>query len=238
MDRPPSPGARAERGHLAARDPASLTAEAFAAQTNVSRETLARLKIYAALLVKFQDVLNLVGPGTLADPWRRHFLDSAQLFPLIPSSAGDGGRGPIILDLGSGAGFPGLVLGLMGAGAGTPFRVHLVEADSRKATFLKEAARRTDCPVTIHNLRIEAMEPFPVDVVCARAFAPIARILGVSGHFLALPGARPMLLLLKGRRATEELTAARKGWKMHVEIIPSITGADAMVLRLRDIARE
>jgi 16S rRNA (guanine527-N7)-methyltransferase len=215
-----------------------MTPEKFAAASNVSRETLVRLETYAALLTKFQNALNLVGPNTLADPWRRHFLDSAQLFPLLPGSAADGGRGPVILDLGTGAGFPGLVLALMGEGAGTPFRVHLVESDSRKATFLKEVARRTGCPVTIHNLRIEAMKPFAVDAICARAFAPIARILRVSGHFLTLPGARPMLLLLKGRRATEELTAAEKGWKMRVESISSITGADAMVLRLRDITRE
>jgi 16S rRNA (guanine527-N7)-methyltransferase len=215
-----------------------MSPEEFAAETNVSRETLDRLKTYAALLRKFQSALNLVGPNTLADPWRRHFLDSAQLFPLLPSSVASRDGPPVILDLGSGAGFPGLVLALMGEGAGTPFRVYLVESDGRKATFLKEVARRTNCSVSVHNLRIETMEPFPVDVVCARAFAPIARILRVSGHFLTLPGTRPTLLLLKGRRATEELTAAEKGWKMRVESISSITGADAVVLRLRDIARE
>lgn len=215
-----------------------MSPEEFAAAADVSRETLDRLKTYAAVLRKFQTALNLVGPNTLADPWRRHFLDSAQLFPLLPRTIANGDGPSVILDLGSGAGFPGLVLALMGEGAGTPFRVHLVESDGRKATFLKEVARRTSCSVSIHNLRIEAMEPFPVDVICARAFAPIVRILRVSGHFLTLPGASPTLLLLKGRRATEELTEAAKGRKMRVESISSITGADAMVLRLRDIARE
>jgi 16S rRNA (guanine527-N7)-methyltransferase len=215
-----------------------MTPAEFAVAANVSRETLDRFKAYASLLQKFQRALNLVGPNTLLDPWRRHFLDSAQLFPLLPTDTTQGNGGPVILDLGSGAGFPGLVLALMGEGAGTPLRVHLVESDGRKATFLKEVARRIGCSVTVHNLRIEAMEPFPVDVICARAFAPIARILRVSEHFLTLPEARPMVLLLKGRRATEELTDAKKGWKMQVESISSITGADAMVLRLRDIARE
>ena len=133
----------------------------FQAKSGVSRETLERLTIYADLLVKWQAKINLVGPETLADLWSRHMLDSAQLFPLIRPDA------KRLVDLGSGAGFPGLVLGVMGAPD-----VHLVESDARKCAFLREAARLTGTTVTIHNKRIEQVAPLGADVVTARALAP------------------------------------------------------------------
>ena len=113
---------------------------------NVSRETLQRLEIYAGLLEKWQAKINLVGPATLPDLWRRHFLDSAQLLPLLPAAGGT------LADLGSGAGFPGLVLAMM-----TDWRVHLLDSDQRKCAFLRQVA--LDCgvgtQVTIHAKRIE-----------------------------------------------------------------------------------
>ncbi len=130
-----------------------MTPEEFAQQANVSRETLARLERYAELLEKWNRRINLVGRGTIDDLWRRHMLDSAQLLPLIPDSAES------LVDLGSGAGFPGLVLAICGVE-----NVHLIESDRKKSAFLREVARETAAPVTIHNKRIEEIESFQVDI--------------------------------------------------------------------------
>ena len=128
-----------------------------------------RLETYAGLLVKWQAKINLVGPATLPDLWRRHFLDSAQLLPLLPAAAGT------LADLGSGAGFPGLVLAIM-----TDWRVHLLDSDQRKCAFLRQVA--LDCGVldrvTIHAKRIEQVTGIAADVVTARACAPLGELLG------------------------------------------------------------
>ncbi len=208
-----------------------MTAEDFARAANVSRETLSRLETYAGLLAKFQKTINLVSRETLNDVWRRHFLDSAQLYPLLPPAA------RVILDLGSGAGFPALVLALLGQGAGRALEMHLVEADTRKSIFLREVARQTGCAVTVHNARLEAVAPFAVDVITARAFAPLTGLLTIVAPFLEFPGPRPVALLLKGRQAREELTEATKEWKMDADLIPSVTEPEAGVLRLRDVTR-
>lgn len=212
---------------------APLSPEDFARATNVSRETLARLETYAALLGKFQKAVNLVGPETLADPWHRHFLDSAQILPLLPPCPPD--RPLRLLDLGSGAGFPGLVLAIMAAGGGSPLNVRLVESDARKAAFLREAARQTRAPATVENKRLEDIAPGPVDVITARAFAPLPRLLEQAAPFLGPPA--PVLILHKGRHAQEELTRAGEGWKMRVVSIPSVTDPESVVLRIEDIQR-
>src|SRR5580700_2125505 len=166
----------------------------------VSRETLARLEAYADLLTRWSARINLIGRDTLPDLWRRHILDSAQLRRLIPNSARS------LIDLGSGAGLPGLVLAILGVPG-----VELVEADSRKCAFLREAARVTAAPVTIHNARAEAIRPRPVEIVTARALAPLDRLLALAAPFL---GPQSLCLFLKGARAEEELTLARRGWTM------------------------
>jgi len=137
-----------------------------AALSRVSRETRERLNTYAELLRKWQRSINLVGPKTLDDLWNRHFVDSAQLLPLIPPTA------RVLVDFGSGAGFPGLVLAILGMA-----EVHLIESDQRKATFLREVARATGTPVTVHAKRIEQVTPFPADIVSARALAPLGDLL-------------------------------------------------------------
>ncbi len=165
--------------------PMPLNPAEFAAAAGVSRETLARLEAYAALLVQWSARINLVGRDTLADLWRRHFLDSAQLCSHVPGSARS------LVDLGSGAGFPGLVLAILGVPG-----VELIEADSRKSAFLREAARVTETPVTIRPCRIEAVPPHPVDVVTARALGAARPALrhgpAVSrpGHPLPVPQGR------------------------------------------------
>jgi len=141
-----------------------LGPEGFAAQTGVSRETVARLEGYAELLKRWSGRINLVSRNTLGDLWRRHFLDSAQLLPLIPQKARS------LVDLGSGAGFPGLVLAILGVSG-----VELIESDKRKGVFLREAARLTNTPVKITDSRIEMAKPHAADVVTARACAPLGK---------------------------------------------------------------
>lgn len=200
-----------------------MTPEAFQQATGVSRETLERLSLYASLLSKWQSAINLVGPRTLTDLWRRHFLDSAQLFPLLPPGA------RTVVDLGSGAGFPGLVLAIMGVQD-----VHLVESDGRKATFLREVSRETATPVTVHAERAEQLAPFPADVVTARALAPLERLIELAMPFLTRDS---VALFLKGQDIDSELTAATKKTTMRVERVPSRSDPRGTVLVLREIHR-
>ena len=199
-----------------------LAPEKFAAASNVSRETMARLAAYLELLAKWRDTVNLVSRASMADPWRRHMLDSAQLLPLLRNPAAP------LLDMGSGAGFPGLVLAIMGAG-----EVHLVESEIRKCEFLREAARITDTHITIHRARIEDIPPFPVQTVTARACAPLDRLLSWAVPFLANGGDA---LFLKGATVNKELTAAAKTWTMRVERIPSVADDNGVCLRIEEIS--
>jgi 16S rRNA (guanine527-N7)-methyltransferase len=200
-----------------------LSAAGFAGIFPVSRETLARLEAYMALLEAWSTRINLVGRATLADPWRRHILDSAQLRPLVPDHAKS------LIDLGSGAGFPGLVLAILGLPG-----IELVEADSRKCAFLREAARITGSPVTIRQTRIEALPARPFDVVTARALAPLDRLLDLARPFVAAEG---VCLFLKGAEAAAELTLARRGWKMAAAASPSRSDPRGVVLQLREVVR-
>lgn len=202
----------------------SLTLEGFARLVHVSRETLDRLRAYHELLVAWNRRINLVGRDTMGDVWRRHFLDSAQLLPLMPPGT------RILVDLGSGAGFPGLVLGILGVP-----EAHLVESDQRKAAFLREAARVTGVAARIHARRIEEVPPFAADVVTARALAPLPALLDLAAPFL---GPRTVCLFLKGKGAAEELTAAAEAWKMRAERFPSVSDPAGTILRLETLARE
>lgn len=190
-------------------------------QLAVSRETVERLAAYAGLLRHWQTRINLVGPDTLASLWQRHMLDSAQLWPLIPAGARR------LVDLGSGAGFPGLVLAILGAPD-----VHLVESDARKGAFLREAARVTATPITLLTRRVEQIPPLAADVITARALAPLPRLLTWAVPHLA-PGGQ--CLFLKGRGAEDELTAAAKDWKIAPRRIPSLTDPDGTILQLCEV---
>ena len=199
--------------------PDPLTPEQFRDATGVSRETLDRLALYAELLGRWQARINLVAPATLPDLWCRHMLDSAQLFPLVPAGARR------LIDLGSGAGFPGLVLALMGVP-----EVHLVEADARKCAFLREAARVTGARyVILHNCRIESMPPEPFDAVTARALAPLPKLLKLARRFA---GPETVYLFPKGRGLAEELITAPETATMRLERIASRTDPGAAILKL------
>lgn len=205
----------------------ALTAAGFAARQNVSRETLARLEAYVALLAKWQSAINLVGRDTLDDVWRRHVLDSAQLAPLIPADA------RTLVDLGSGAGFPGLVLAILREG-GPPLDVHLVESAGKKASFLREAARAAGVRAKVHHARIEAAPEIAADVVTARALAPLGLLLDYASRFAA---ANTLCLFPKGARAAQELTDAQKNWTMTVSRHQSVTDDLGVILEIRDLAR-
>jgi len=195
----------------------------FQKLTGVSRETLARLDLYAQLLIAWNRRINLVGPRTIGDLWRRHILDSAQLRLLIPPTA------RVLVDLGSGAGLPGLILAILGFP-----EVHLVEADQRKCVFLREAARVTGAKVTLHAQRLEMITGFHADVVTARAFAPLPDLLDKAAAVIDI---HSILLFLKGKSVGEELTQAGKVWKMRATLHPSLSDPSGTVLRLEQVIR-
>lgn len=201
--------------------PPPMTPEQFQAETGVSRETLDRLRLYADLLEKWQQRINLVGPATLPDLWRRHMLDSAQLWPLLPPEV------PRLIDIGSGAGFPGLVLAILGVP-----EVHLIESDQRKGAFLREVARQTGATVTVHSARIEAIRDLTAPVVTARALAALPKLLDLAVPLLA-PGG--VCLFLKGQNIVEELTSARKTWIFDEDRTPSRSDSTGLVLRVREV---
>lgn len=201
-----------------------MTPLEFQRLANVSRETMAGLETYAALLRKWQKAINLVSRDSLSDLWRRHMLDSAQLHRLIPGSA------RVLVDLGSGAGFPGLVLAAMGVP-----EVHLVESDARKCTFLREAARGLGVRVQIHNSRSEEMPGMAADVVTARALAPLPDLLDLAERFLA---PHTICLFLKGQGVDEELTRARERWNMTITRQSSASDPSGTILRLEHVHRD
>ena len=204
-------------------DPPPLTREDFGRIACVSRETHERLEAYIARLRVWQRRVNLVSADSMADVWRRHVLDSTQLFQYLPRSS------QRLVDLGSGAGFPGLVLAILGSPG-----VELVERNGRKCAFLADAARHAGVTVTIHNAHIETMPAAPADVVTARACAPLPRLLDYAERFLA---PTTLCLFLKGARVDGELAEVAMDWKMRVQRIVSESDARATLLRIQGVAR-
>lgn len=192
--------------------------------TPVSRETQERLSLLVAELGRWQKAKNLVSSATLADVWTRHVADSLQLFKLAP----DAKRW---LDLGSGGGFPGLVLGICLAETGG--HIDLVESNARKCAFLRHAARVTGAPVTVHAARIEdVIGEFTgkVDVVTARALAPLPNLLGWCKELLRTG---TLGLFPKGQYLDAELTDASKYWKIQASTVTSVTDPAARILAIR-----
>lgn len=201
-----------------------------AVERMVSRETLRRLDIIADLLRKWQKTINLVAPATLPDVWSRHIADSLQLINHVPADAARW------VDLGSGGGFPGLVVAA--ALAERPgAEIHLVESDTRKSAFLREAARAAELPASVHAQRIEqvsqALAP-GTQVVSARALAPLPKLLELAEPFLA---AGALGVFPKGRDAERELTEARKGWTLDCDLRASVSDREAQVLLVRSARR-
>ena len=198
--------------------------EEFAAASGVSRETLSRLKAYVGLLTDWNERHNLVSKDSLDDVWRRHIWDSTQLVPLIPADA------KTLVDLGSGAGFPGLVLALLLQGR---VAVTLFEATAKKCEFLHAAAARMEMPVSIRNQRAEEVPVEAFDVITARACAPLDKLLAYAQHFVG-PGT--VCLFLKGQNLGVELTKTHKSWRMKTRQHPSVTHESGVVLEVRELA--
>ncbi len=198
--------------------------EDFARAANVSRETLARLKLYAAMLEDWNARHNLVSRKSLEDAWRRHFWDSAQLAPHIPDTARR------LVDLGSGAGFPGLVLAEL---LRERLRVVLYESTGKKCEFLRAVAKRLDLPAEIRCARAEDAKAEIFDVVTARALAPLPKLLGYAQHFT---GRRTVCLFLKGQNIEAELTEAHKSWRMKLQRHQSLSDPSGVILEIRELA--
>lgn len=207
---------------------------AFVRAFGVSRETVDRLKLYAQLLAKWQRTINLVAPKTLGEVWHRHFADSAQLLALVASE-----RPLYWVDLGSGAGFPGLVIAVLLAETDGN-RVTLIESDARKAAFLREVVRATGVgsrlTVDIVSERIEnpanQTRVGVADVVSARALAPLAKLLGLAQPMMV---SRTVGLFLKGRELAQELVDAELLFAFDRQIVPSRTDASGQVLVVRHL---
>ena len=195
---------------------------ATAEHLSVSRETRERLQAYAALLLRWQGTVNLISRGDVEHIWTRHIQDSLQLIELMPASVDRA------IDLGSGAGFPGLVMAIA-----TDIPFDLIEADQRKSAFLREAARITAAPVTVNQVRIEHARVRPAPLITARALAPLGTLLELAAPLLAPRG---ICIFPKGRGAEHELTAAGAKWQMHITRTQSRTDPSATILRLSEIA--
>ncbi len=181
---------------------------------------MAKFDRYAALLTEWQARMNLVGPATLAEVWTRHFADSAQLLPLLAP-------GPI-LDIGAGAGFPGLVLALLGAAP-----LCLVEATAKKCQFLQAVCDDLGLPtVRIANQRIEALPAFEAATIVARACKPLGQLFDWGARF-ATP--ETAWVLPKGATAAEEVAAARQRFTFDADLVPSRTDALARIVVARNV---
>ena len=187
---------------------------------NVSRETIDKFQAYLTLLEKWQRRINLVANSTLADAWQRHILDSGQLVAYYPPQTRH------ILDVGSGAGFPGLVLAIMGG-----VTVDLVESDQRKAVFLSTVIRELGLPAKVHNQRIENMPNLNPDVITARALAPVPKLLNLIETQLSFSC---VCLFLKGASVEDELTNLQSYSTMIPTTHPSLSGPTGVVLELKN----
>ncbi|MEL6245654.1 MAG: 16S rRNA (guanine(527)-N(7))-methyltransferase RsmG [Pseudomonadota bacterium] len=193
-------------------------------QSNVSRETLARLDALTKLFSIWRSRLNLMGPREYDRIWSRHINDSLQLLPHISSFE-------TAIDLGSGGGFPALVLA---AAAPEPFSITLVESVAKKCTFLAEAIETIGLSAQVHNGRVEDMTAGPVDVITARAFAPLPKLLNFAEPWFEF-GA--IGLFHKGKSWQEELNEVSRQWALTWDAIPSRTDPDGVILKILEVRR-
>lgn len=193
---------------------------------DVSRETQERLETYRLLLEKWTKKINLVAPDTLADSASRHFQDSAQLRKLVACQPNSW------VDIGSGGGFPGLVMAILAYGEGWKTEFTLIESDQRKAAFLRTVSRETGVPVDVISKRVENVDPRQAEVVSARALAPLPRLIPWVRRHMHPAGAA---FLPKGRNYQQELEEARDNFDFSLEISPSETDSEAVILKIGDI---
>lgn len=194
---------------------------------DVSRETYNRLEIYHALLLKWNPKINLVSESTINDAWTRHFVDSARLLEHASGVTK-------WVDIGTGAGFPGMVIAILAAEFYPQCEFHLVESDQRKCVFLRNVSRETSVRPRIHNCRIEELEISGFDIVSARALAPVGNLLEYSEKLISPNG---KCLFLKGRQYDSELTKAQKSWRFKCEKFSGSTKNDGTILKIGGLTR-
>ena len=199
----------------------------FCLHQNVSRETFEKFIIFYKTLIKWQNSINLISKSSIENIWVRHILDSAQLYRYTKKINGN------ILDFGSGAGFPGLILAMMGNK-----NIHLVESDQKKCTFLREVAMLSETDVTIHNNRIENLKYFDVELITARALAPLNKLINYAEAFSKKSVSNkilPKMLFLKGKSYKKEILELSKTQKISFQEYQSITDDFGKILYINSI---
>ncbi|WP_431297783.1 16S rRNA (guanine(527)-N(7))-methyltransferase RsmG [Tabrizicola sp. BL-A-41-H6] len=205
-----------------------MTAGQLIAGVDVSRETVDKLRFFEALVRRWTPAINLISPSSILDLWGRHVIDSAQLFHLLTKDSSSW------LDVGSGAGFPGLVIAILAREKQPSLEVTLIESDQRKATFLREAARQLSLECKVLAQRAETVPPIGADVLSARAFSSLSSLLPIADRHLAASGTA---IFPKGKTWRDEVEEARKGWSFTLDAVQSVSDEDAAILVLREIAR-
>ena len=202
-----------------------MSLDALDVLKNVSRETLNDLDRFVQLVTKWNPAINLVAKNSLADVWVRHIKDSVQLIPLAPIERA-------WIDLGSGGGFPGIVVSVILKEIAPETCMYLVESDARKAAFLREASRTLRINCQVINQRIEEINLPPAPVISARALAHLDKLLHISERIIDSDG---VCLFMKGKSYQDEVRLARESWNFDCEVIQSTTSAEAAVLKVRNI---
>ena len=203
-----------------------MTPDCGLSELNVSRETMQRLRDFIPVLEKWNAAINLISKSTVDQIWTRHVLDSVQVF-------NHGAMATRWADLGSGGGFPGIVVAILAAEKAPDMRVILIESDQRKAAFLRQASLSLGLSTEVITDRIEALSPLSADVVSARALAPLPQLCGFAKTHLAQNGAA---IFLKGKTSATEIADARKDWNFSLECHTSMTDPSAVVLVLKGIS--
>ena len=211
-----------------------MTPEMFQNQTHVSRETLEKLHAWQALLTQWNRKINLVARSTIYDFWLRHALDSWQVFERIQT----GSTAPKnILDMGAGAGFPGIAIAIGFSqpqpDASQP-HIHLVEANGKKCNFLRTVIRELALPATVHQTRIENYEADKIDIITARAFAPLDKLLS---HSLPFFGGATTAIFPKGENWQDEVNTAQQNYKFDLKTTKSQTNNEAKILCISNLTR-
>lgn len=197
-----------------------------ASSLQLTTQEIADLKRFAEIVLRWNPRINLVSKSSAADIWDRHILDSAQIFDLAPESAESW------IDLGSGGGFPGIVVAVIAARRRPALAMTLVESDQRKAVFLRQAIRELGLQAVVRSQRIEQIADQRADVVSARALAALPELLALASPLLAEGGT---CLFAKGASRQQELDAARQSWSFSVTEVPSITDPGAAILRITEV---
>ena len=201
----------------------------FEEKYSVSHETFLKLQTYLSLLKEWQEKFNLVSSSSLEDAWNRHFLDSVQLYKYVPETA------KTLADMGSGAGFPGMVLAII-ANEKTPYlKVTLIESVSKKTMYLKEVSEKTQTKVEIVNGRIEELKNKKFDVLVSRAMSSLDKLLSYA---LPLCKKETVCIFPKGKKYADELSEAHKKWEFKCKIEPSELSEEGKILIISNLKKK